>query len=937
MAFCERTLGRAAQRYNHACTKLASNRRHGEAPFVPGSLPVAFRAMADGSVPTGKQTKKAGKGPSPFLAQYLSIKAQHADALLFFRMGDFYELFFEDAAKAADILGITLTARGEHDGKPIPMAGVPYHAAEGYLARLIASGATVAICEQTESPAEAKARGSKAIVNRDIVRIVTPGTITEDALLAARQAHLLVAVGTTAAGTGIAACDVSTGAFQVFDVAAGDLGEALTGLSAREVLVSDGERSAQLDDALSLVSCPVTPRPSRTASAKSGEAALKEAFGVQALDAFGSFSRGELVAVALLLDYLKLTQAGGDIRLDPPRRMPPGGHLAIDPATRASLEIDRSMAGTRQGSLLATVDRTLTAPGARLLAERLARPSVEAGTIAERHDAISWCLGEPDLAADLRACLKGVPDIERARGRLRLGRGGPRDLKALGAALKLGEQAAALAGRRMARPPGLIDKAMAALTLSNTPELGALAADLARALAEDVPLLARDGGFIAAGWDSALDAARSLRDDSRKVIAGLQADYASETGIAALKIRHNNVLGYFVEVSSRHGEALMRPPLATRFIHRQTLANAARFSTTELAELAGRISRAEEEAKAREIALFEGFVARIDALGAPLVEVAQALAELDVGLAGAAWADETGAVRPDIVARAVFEATGLRHPVVEAALKREGEGFTANDALLDATGETGPRLQLVTGPNMAGKSTYLRQCALAVILAQAGLFVPAKRLRLGLADRVFSRVGASDDLARGRSTFMVEMVETAAILTQATAKSFVILDEVGRGTSTYDGLAIAWAAVEHLHDKTGCRALFATHYHELTGLADRLGSAANVSLRAKEWSGGLVFLHDVQPGPADKSYGVQVARLAGLPKSAVRRAEQVLKQLEADPSRAETLPLFAAAPVLSEPDPPERSGVEEMLDRLDPDQLTPREALDMLYKLKSLS
>ena len=893
--------------------------------------------MADGNASTGTEGGRAGKALSPFLAQYMSIKARQPDALLFFRMGDFYELFFEDAARAADILGITLTARGEYNGQPIPMAGVPHHAAEGYLARLIAAGERVAICEQTESPAEAKARGSKAIVSRDIVRIVTPGTITEEALLAARQAHLLVAVGIAGAGTGIAACDVSTGSFQVFEVPAGELGEALAGLPAREILLSDSDRPTWLGEALGPVTCSVTPRPARAATPRAGEAALKAAFGLKAIDAFGSFSRAELVASALLLDYLKLTQAGGVARLDPPCRRPPGGHLAIDPATRASLEIDRSMAGTRQGSLLATVDRTLTAPGARLLAERLARPSRDAGTIAGRLDAIAWCLGEPDLAADLRACLRSVPDIERARGRLRLGRGGPRDLKALGAALKLGEQAAALAGRRMARPPDLINTAMAALTLSNAPELGALAADLARALAEDAPLLARDGGFIAVGWDSALDAARYLRDDSRKVIAGLQADYASETGIAALKIRHNNVLGYFVEVSSRHGEALMRPPLSGRFIHRQTLASAARFSTTELAELAGRISRAEEEAKAREIALFEGFVARIDALGASLVAVAGALAEIDVALAGAVWADEAQAVRPDIVRDPVFEAEGLRHPVVEAALKRDSEGFTANDTRLDASGETGPRLQLVTGPNMAGKSTYLRQCALAVILAQAGLYVPAKMLRLGLADRVFSRVGASDDLARGRSTFMVEMVETAAILTQATDRSFVILDEVGRGTSTYDGLAIAWAAVEHLHDKTACRALFATHYHELTGLADTLGAAANVSLRAKEWSGGLVFLHDVQPGPADKSYGVQVARLAGLPKSAVRRAEQVLKRLEADPSRAETLPLFAAAPVDAEPSGPERSAVEQALDTVDPDALSPREALDLVYRLKSLA
>ncbi|MEL6323788.1 MAG: DNA mismatch repair protein MutS, partial [Pseudomonadota bacterium] len=662
-----------------------------------------------------------------------------------------------------------------------------------------------------------------------------------------------------------------------------------------------------------------------------------DAYQVQALDAFGSFSRAELSAAALLIDYLKLTQAGGDVRLDPPRRAPSGGHVSIDAASRASLEIDRALAGTREGSLLATIDRTLTAPGARLLAERLARPSVDVSEIADRHDAVAWCLTEPDLTADLRSGLKAAPDLERARGRIRLGRGGPRDLKALGAALLAGEQAAALVAKRMARPPALIDAAIENLTLSKTPDLASLAADLSRALSSDVPLLARDGGFVAPGWDAALDGARSLRDDSRKVIAALQADYADQAGVAALKIKYNNVLGYFVEVSARHGDALLAPPLSETFIHRQTLANAVRFSTTELADLAGRISRAEEEAKARELSVFEAFVARIETLDTPLRAAASAIAEIDVALANAAWADEVDAVRPQLADTPVFEADALRHPVVEAALKKQGDGFTANSAHLDATGSEGARLQLVTGPNMAGKSTYLRQCALAVIVAQAGCYVPARKFRLGLADRVFSRVGASDDLARGRSTFMVEMVETAAILNQATANSFVILDEVGRGTSTYDGLAIAWAAVEHLHNKTGCRALFATHYHELTGLAADLSGAANVSLRAKEWTGGLVFLHDVQPGPADKSYGVQVAKLAGLPASVVRRAEQVLKRLEADPAAPESLPLFAAAPEPAPDAEPAPSPLTDEIGAVNPDQLTPREALDLIYRLKSIA
>ncbi|KCZ90017.1 DNA mismatch repair protein MutS [Hyphomonas johnsonii] len=900
--------------------------------------------MADTATPSKKKATK-GSEPTPFMVQYLGIKARHPEALLFFRMGDFYELFFEDAVAAARILDITLTARGEHDGKPIPMAGVPYHAAEGYLARLIKSGARVAVCEQTESPAEAKKRGSKSIVNRDIVRIVTPGTLTEDSLLPARQGQALAAIALARGGAdaAIAVCDVSTGRFDVTAVAPAALGDALLGWPLSELLVSAADRDhAAIAPVLAASSAPVTDRPARAASPKAGEGLLKQAFGVAALDAFGDFSRAELSAIGLLLDYVQLTQAGADIRLDPPSRPPPGGHLSIDPATRASLEIDRAMNGSREGSLLGAIDRTLTAPGARLLASRLSRPSLDRDEIEARLEAVAWLVSASDSLDALRTRLKSAPDLERARTRLRLGRGGPRDLLAISRALQAGDEAAGELARAEGGLPPRLATAAETLSLAASPALATLAADLARALTDAPPMLARDGGFIAPGWDSALDEARSLRDDSRRIIAELQARYAAETGISALKIKFNNVLGYFIDVPARHGDALMAPPLSETFIHRQTLAGNVRFSTRDLADLAGRISRAEEEAKAREIALFDGFCARVSDLNTGLTASAQAIAELDVAGGNAAWAIEIDAVRPALADAPVFEATALRHPVVEAALKREGQGFTANDLSLDADGEAGPRLLLVTGPNMAGKSTYLRQAALAVILAQSGCFVPARALTLGLADRVFSRVGASDDLARGRSTFMVEMVETAAILTQATDRSFVILDEVGRGTSTYDGLAIAWAAVEHLHGQNGCRALFATHYHELTRLADDLPHAANASLRAREWKHDLVFLHEVQPGPADRSYGVQVARLAGLPKRAVARATQILKRLEADPASADSLPLFAA---MTEPPAPEDtpaapsapSALLEMIADTDPDALTPREALDFIYRLKSES
>jgi DNA mismatch repair protein MutS len=873
------------------------------------------------------------------MAQYLAIKAQHQDALLFFRMGDFYELFFEDAVRAAEILDITLTARGEHNGEPIPMAGVPYHAAEGYLARLIKSGERVAVCEQTESPAEAKKRGSKAIVNREIVRIVTPGTITEESLLPARQAQALVAVvfGAGGADAALAACDVSTGYFEVFAFAPEVLSETLGAFPIRELLVTERDAERPLigmaNEALKL---PLTYRPNSAASSKSGERLLKDAFKVAALDAFGAFSKSELGACGLLLDYLSLTQAGAEIRLDPPKRSAKTSALSIDPATRASLEIDTALNGSRQGTLLDTVDRTLTSPGARLLASRLARPETDQGAITARYDSVEYFLANEHLRDAIRTRLKSAPDLERARSRIRLGRGGPRDLAAIGTALKAGEAAVAETARTQTNPPTLIEQALDALTLANQPDLAALTTDLGQALSDDLPTLARDGGFVADGWDAALDEARSLKSDSRQIIAELQARYSDEAGISALKIKFNNVLGYFIDVPARHADPMMQPPLAETFIHRQTLASNVRFSTAELSELAGKISRADDIAKGRELDVFEQFCQRIETLSEPLNAAALALAELDTASANAEWAHECQAVRPTLSSDPVFHAEGLRHPVVEAALRKQGDGFTANDTLLDASGAQGPRLAVVTGPNMAGKSTYLRQACLAVILAQAGLYVPARQLTMGLADRVFSRVGASDDLSRGRSTFMVEMVETAAILTQATEQSFVILDEVGRGTSTYDGLAIAWAAVEHLHNTNKCRALFATHYHELTGLADDLAAATNLSLRAKEWKDELVFLHDVQSGPADRSYGVQVAKLAGLPAKAVRRAEQVLKKLEAAPDAVETLPLFAAVADDAEaPQDPASHPALDLLDTIDPDALTPRDALDLIYRLKN--
>jgi len=882
--------------------------------------------VADSSHPAPKVT--------PFMAQYLAAKAEHPDALLFFRMGDFYELFFEDAETASAAVGITLTKRGQHGGEPIPMAGVPWHQAENYLSKLIRAGHKVAVCEQLEDPAEAKKRGGKSIVQRGVVRVVTPGTLTEEGLLDARAANRLAAIAFNRDGAAIAWADVSTGAFETRALKHNEAEEEIAALSPAELLVTDADVQ-HVNEAARITGAALTVRPAVKADAKSAARRIKAAFEVAALDAFGDFTNVELSAMGLLLDYIELTQAGAAPRLMPPRRNSERAFMAIDAATRAALEIERSVRGGREGSLLACVDRTVTSAGGRMLAERMSRPLTDVAAINARHDAVQFFLDSRDRREGVRRELRAAGDLARALTRLALGRGGPRDLASLRDGLNAGDRVSARCLGVTGEAPAEIGRACAALSLSAHAESAALAQTLSRALAADLPLLARDGGFIAAGYDAALDETRALRDDSRKVIAALQASYAEETGIAGLKLKHNNVLGYHIDATSKQAEALMAPPLNARFIHRQTNAGSMRFTTTELAELDAKISRAGEAALARELALFKDFAARAAVLEGPIRAAAEALAALDVAAGSAEWAEEADATRPEIDETSALLAEGARHPVVEEGVRRDGNGFTPNDARLDAEGRSGPRLMIVTGPNMAGKSTYLRQIALLAVLAQAGAYVPARKLRLGIVDRVFARVGASDDLARGRSTFMTEMVETAAILNQAGSRALVVLDEIGRGTATFDGLAIAWAVAEHLHEANKCRAVFATHYHELTRLADKLEGGANAHLRAKEWKGDLVFLHEVAPGPADRSYGIQVAKLAGLPKSAVERARAVLQKLEASGGSArveivDELPLFAQ--VMEEHAP---SALEAALNDINPDHLSPKEALELLYKLKA--
>ena len=854
--------------------------------------------------------------PTPMMAQYRRLKDEAGDALLFYRMGDFFELFFDDAKVASACLDIALTRRGEDSGEPIPMCGVPVHSAESYLARLIKAGHRVAIAEQTESPAEArKARGSKALVERAIIRLVTPGTLTEETLLESASANWLAAVGRAGDEWAIAAADISTGRFELVSCGPGELAAELARLSAAEVIAD------------------VDVPGLRTTAGKggfdsiAGERGLKDRFGLATLDGIGAPSRAELAAAGGLLAYLDATQKGAGILLDAPRRTSRASHMAIDAASRDSLELTRSAGGSVAGSLLGEIDRCQTAAGRRLLAEDVSAPLTVQREIEQRLGLVAW-LHENAIRRDrVRSALKALPDFARSLARLAAGRGSPRDLAllrdGLGGAAALRSELELEVDR-----PSLLETLLPSLSGH-----AALVDRLRAALVESPPIDSSKGGYIAEGYDAALDALRDSASNGRRAIAALEAKYRVSTGIGSLKIRHNAVLGYHVEVSAKHADRLIAPD--SGFTHRQTLAGVVRFNSPELHEEASKVVEAGGHALAAETAHAEELTRLAVAAAQRITATAETIARIDVAGSHAQRAVEGGWIQPQLTDEACLEIESGRHPVVETALNGSGERFVANDLSIG----TSDRLWLITGPNMGGKSTFLRQTALIAVLAQSGSFVPAGRAKVGIVDRLFSRVGASDNLARGRSTFMVEMVETAAILAQATPKSLVILDEIGRGTSTYDGLAIAWAVVEAMHDEVRCRTLFATHYHELTRLAGRLDCLSLHHVRAREWKGDLVLLHEVAHGAADRSYGIAVAKLAGLPPAVVGRARSVLAKLEAGRDATggiaaglDDLPLFAAAEPERGPDP-----LIAALDAIEPDRLSPREALDKLYELKRLA
>jgi len=860
-------------------------------------------------------------GMSPVMAQYWEVKQQYPTCLLFFRMGDFYEMFFEDAVQAAKALDIALTKRGKQEGEEIPMCGVPAHTYETYLARLIQKGFKVAVCEQMEDPQAAKKRGAKGPLRRDVVRVVTAGTLTEEGLLDARQNNFLVALSPlTHQKIGVGAIDLSTGVFLMEETASRGLASLLARLNPAEIVVPDRLlEEPTLFETFGAWKKKLSPLPQARFDEENSRRRLEQVYQVQTLEAFGNFTSAEIRAAGALIDYIHITQKSALKMVERPRKITSDAILVIDPATRRSLELEVTLSGSRQGTLLSTIDETLTAAGSRLLSLRLNAPLTNPATIAGRLDMVAFFVDHGEMRKEVRNALKACPDMERALSRINLGRGSPRDLAAL---------------RDGLRQSGIVQKILSAPDLPDplsreSVRLGghmALIDRLTRALAESLPPFARDGGFIAAGYHEGLDTFRTLRDDSFSLTQKLQAEYMSKTGIAALKIRHNNVIGYHVDIGPSHASKM-----GEEFIHRQTLGSSIRYTTVALSDLERRIEAAAHQALEVELQLFADLIGEVQGRAPEILQTCRALASIDVAAALAELAVREKYVRPTVDDSLMFDVRGGRHPVVEAALRTASDTpFVPNDCFMDDT----TKLILMTGPNMAGKSTYLRQNAVIILLAQMGSYVPATSAHVGVVDRIFSRVGAADDLAAGRSTFMVEMVETAAILHQATARSFVILDEIGRGTATFDGLSIAWAVVESLCQVNQSRALFATHYHELTQLADTLPMVVCATMRIKEWNGDVVFLHEVIPGCADKSYGIHVAALAGLPEIAIARAQQVLQTLEAEgkdmPLIPEALPM-ASPPALAAPSP-----VEDALRNLALDDLSPRQALEELYRLKGM-
>ena len=863
---------------------------------------------------------------TPMMQQYMEVKKAHDDCLVFYRMGDFYELFFDDAVTASKILDIALTKRGKTEGTDIPMCGIPFHAYEQYIGKLVQAGHRIAICEQTETPEQAKERGGyKALVRREVVRIITPGTVTEEILLDATENNFIASVYFNKHAGSLAWADLSTGELWVKSIIKEHLLNELSCIDTKEVIYQKSENISYKTT--------LSPQADHRFDSENGLKRIKQLFQVKDIEIFGNFDTSDYAAIGALIDYLALTQKSEALTLKPPRRQYQAEVMMIDHATRRNLELLTTLQGNKQGSLIHTIDRTITHGGGRLLQRHFLFPSTDMDLLNDRHDSIEWCLNQFNITNTIRDCLKFIPDVERALSRLILGRGGPRDLSNICVALtKVKELKTHIS---INTSPKIINNIVNSFKLS--PDLELFKEELTNALKDELPLLVRDGGFIKEGYDRILDELLHLRHDSKKILASIELRYKQISGITTLKIKHNLILGYFIEVTPTLAEKAFhtRDPEkegdSRLFIHRQTLATAARFTTIELSEIDKKINESDARILELELNLFNAFLDKVKKLHHEIRLIADSIAQLDVITAWAYLAKHENYVRPLLDNSTNFEIIKGRHPVVEKSLKQNSQTvkFIANDCSLIDT----QRLWLITGPNMAGKSTFLRQNALIVFLAQIGGFIPAEKAYIGIVDRLFSRVGAADDLAMGKSTFMVEMIETATILHQSTERSLIILDEIGRGTATYDGLSIAWATLEHLHTVNGCRSLFATHYHELTQLETSLEHLSCYTVNVREWDNDIVFLHEVVKGKANRSYGIHVARLAGMPAILLDRASTLLQDLE---KTSDFSPITEKTTLSAPVKHVESSKVETALQKINPDSLSPKEALDLVYSLKSL-
>lgn len=895
-------------------------------------------------------TEKTPK-TTPMMLQYLEVKEKHKDYLLMYRMGDFYELFFDDAVIASKALDIALTHRGTHLGKPIPMCGVPHHAFSSYMPKLIKQGYKVAICDQTETPEEAKLRGgNKAVIKREVSRIITAGTLTEDNLLNSSFNNYLCSVNFTEGlepHITIALADISTGDFIIQNWDTNSISELQSFLLIKnpaEIIISDKLlNNKKFESIISEHKQKLVIKPESFFDTLNATKNLCDLYEISTLDSLGKLSDTEISCCGAILNYIQITQIGTKPNLKRPTKENNSDLLQIDAFSIRNLEIFNNIndENLKDSSLFEILDKTQTSMGRRYLRQILSAPLANAENINNRLNIVEFFTENKDLLLQIRTQLSLISDIQRIISRITFNRAGPKDLQNIGLTLSvstyLKDILETAIKTNITNPLQNI--------INGLKDFSILTRNIKNAIIEDAPITTKESGYIKEGYNPTLDEYRNIQTNAKQIILDLQSKYILDTGISSLKIKYNNLAGYFIEVPIKQATSLMDPQ--SGFKHRQTLLNAVRFTTPELTEIEQKILVADDKYVSLEQSLFKDLCKDILNRVEDIELFAQSISELDVFTNLALIALENDYVKPIVDNTLAFEIIDGRHPIVEANIKKQNATFIPNDCILENTNNSS-KLWILTGPNMAGKSTFLRQNAIIIIMAQIGSFVPATSAHIGVVNKLFSRVGASDNLARGQSTFMVEMSETATILNQADEHSFVILDEIGRGTATFDGLSIAWAVLEYLNNINRCRGLFATHYHELTESVSKLSNVSTHTMQIKEYEGDIIFLHKVGKGIADKSYGIHVAKIAGIPTTVINRASQILNSFESDENLTKTknaikkindLDLFSYNVMEEAPAPKQNQNLElleKKLKEVNPDELTPKSALEILYEIKNL-